>query len=125
MLRREGLLRPQCAEGGVMVQACACTLPGMAQSYARTLHIPPDLVVRGIPTHRESPEVRICRLSLQSHVGTRPPSPFTPHCPACWVAYQAPADNVLRPLSTCPDGTNQSVINPRIQFFGASCHPVV
>ena len=41
------------------------------------------------------------------------------------VAYLAPADNVLRPLSTCPDGTNQSVINPRIQFFGASCHPGV
>jgi hypothetical protein len=40
------------------------------------------------------------------------------------VAYLAPADNVLRPLSTCSDGTNRSVINPRIQFFGASCHPV-
>ena len=33
MLRWAGLLRPRCAEGGVMVQAYPCTLPGMRQSY--------------------------------------------------------------------------------------------
>ena len=34
-------------------------------------------------THRKPPEVRICRLSIQSVVGTRPPSTSTPHWPAC------------------------------------------
>src|SRR5262249_21312983 len=48
-----------------------------------TFHIPPNLVVECIPTHRKPPEVRICRLSIQSAVGTRPPSTSTPHCPAC------------------------------------------
>jgi hypothetical protein len=42
-------------------------------------HIPPDLVVRGIPAHRKPPEVRIWRLRNQSAVGTRPPSTSTPH----------------------------------------------
>src|SRR5262245_63323015 len=42
-----------------------------------------DLVVACVPTHRKPPEVRICRLSIQSGVGTRPPSTSTPHCPAC------------------------------------------
>src|SRR5215831_8892884 len=46
-------------------------------------HIPPNLVVECVPTHRKPPEVRICRLSIQSAVGTRPPSTSTPHCPAC------------------------------------------
>jgi hypothetical protein len=32
--------------------------------------------------HRKPPEVRICRLSTQSDVGTRPPSTSTPHRPA-------------------------------------------
>jgi len=41
-----------------------------------------------------------------------------------WVAYLALADNVPRPLSNCPNGMNQSVISPRIRFFGGSCHPV-
>ena len=31
------------------------------------------------PAHRKPPEVRICRLSIQSWVGTRPPSTSTPH----------------------------------------------
>jgi hypothetical protein len=31
------------------------------------------------------PEVRIWRLRNQSRVGTFPPSPSTPHCPACWA----------------------------------------
>jgi Hydantoinase/oxoprolinase N-terminal region len=35
--------------------------------------------------HRRPPEVRMCRLSIQSCVGTRPPSTSTPHCPACWA----------------------------------------
>src|SRR6266850_8310315 len=48
-------------------------------------HIPPNLVVECVPTHRKPPEVRICRLSIQSAVGTRPPSTSTPHCPACWA----------------------------------------
>jgi hypothetical protein len=49
--------------------------------YWRTerAHIPPDLVVRGIPAHRKPPEVRIWRLRNQSAVGTRPPSTSTPH----------------------------------------------
>src|SRR5437879_2592041 len=46
-------------------------------------HIPPDLVVEAISAHRKPPDVRICRLSIQSDVGTRPPSTSTPHCPAC------------------------------------------
>src|SRR5262249_57672687 len=33
-------------------------------------HIPPNLVVECVPTHRKPPEVRICRLSIQSAVGT-------------------------------------------------------
>jgi hypothetical protein len=48
-------------------------------------HTPPDLVVRGAPTQRNPPDVRICRLRNQSRVGTRPPSTSTPHCPACWA----------------------------------------
>jgi|SRR4029453_15013830 DNA invertase Pin-like site-specific DNA recombinase len=46
-------------------------------------HIPPNLVVDGVPAQRKPPEVRICKLSIQSAVGTRPPSTSTPHCPAC------------------------------------------
>ena len=42
----------------------------------------------GHPAHRKPPDVRICRLSIQSDVGTRPPSTSTPHLPAfrarCW-----------------------------------------
>jgi hypothetical protein len=48
-------------------------------------HIPPNLVVERVPTHRKPPEVRIWRLSIQFAVGTRPPSTSTPHCPACWA----------------------------------------
>src|SRR2546425_9092469 len=33
------------------------------------------------PAHRKPPDVRICRLSIQSDVGTRPPSTSTPHLP--------------------------------------------
>src|SRR4029434_7155886 len=35
-----------------------------------------------IPAQRKPPEVRICRLSIQSDVGIRPPSTSTPHLPA-------------------------------------------
>jgi hypothetical protein len=52
---------------------------------AGMFHIPPDYVVRCVVTHRKPPEVRIWRLSIQSDVGTRPPSTSTPHCPA-WMA---------------------------------------
>ena len=48
-------------------------------------HIPSFLVVRDIPAQRNPPEVRIWILRNQSHVGTRPPSTSTPHCPACWA----------------------------------------
>jgi hypothetical protein len=48
-------------------------------------HIPPDLVVELLTTHRKPPEVRICRLRNQSRIATRPPSTSTPHCPACWA----------------------------------------
>ena len=52
------------------------------------IHIPPNYVVAAIPAHRKPPDVRICRLSNQSDVGTRPPSTSTPHLPAfrarCW-----------------------------------------
>jgi hypothetical protein len=43
------------------------------------LHTPPDLVVEPVAVHRKPPEVRIWRLSIQSCVGTRPPSTSTPH----------------------------------------------
>ena len=46
-------------------------------------HIPPNLVVERLLTHRKPPEVRIWRLRSQSRVGTVPPSTSTPHCPAC------------------------------------------
>src|SRR5713101_844445 len=45
--------------------------------YAFTAH--PDLVVEPVAVHRKPPEVRIWRLSIQSCVGTRPPSTSTPH----------------------------------------------
>ena len=45
-------------------------------------HIPPDYVVERVIVHRKPPEVRICRLSIQSDVGTRPPSTSTPPLPA-------------------------------------------
>jgi hypothetical protein len=48
-------------------------------------HIPSLLVVECVTTHRKPPEVRICKLSIQSAVGTHPPSTSTPHCPACWA----------------------------------------
>jgi hypothetical protein len=62
-------------------------IPAAAVSPAgrRKFHIPPDYVVRCVATHRKPPEVRIWRLSIQSDVGTRPPSTSTPHCPA-WMA---------------------------------------
>ena len=47
-------------------------------------HIPPNLVVECVWLIRP-PEVRICRLSIQSGVDARPPSTSTPHCPACWA----------------------------------------
>jgi uncharacterized protein (DUF2235 family) len=45
-------------------------------------HIPPTLVVRDVTAQRNPPEVRIWTLRNQSRVGTRPPSPSTPHWPA-------------------------------------------
>src|SRR5215831_6412745 len=48
-------------------------------------HIPLNLVVERVTTHRKPPDVRICRLRNQSRVGTFPPSTSTPHCPACWA----------------------------------------
>ena len=50
--------------------------------FARWAQIPPNYVVVAIPAHRKPPDVRICRLSIQSDVGTRPPSTSTPHLPA-------------------------------------------
>jgi hypothetical protein len=49
----------------------------------RVFHIPSHFVVRRVTTQRKPPEVRICTLSIQSRVGTRPPSTSTPHWPAC------------------------------------------
>src|SRR5688572_15333909 len=46
------------------------------------VHIPSLLVVERVTVHRKPPEVRICRLSIQSGVGTRPPSTKNPAgCP--------------------------------------------
>src|SRR6266568_2806474 len=39
----------------------------------------PNLVVACVLAHRKPPEVRICRLSIQSVVGKTPPSTSTPH----------------------------------------------
>jgi|RhiMetdeSRZDD1v2_1073273.scaffolds.fasta_scaffold222161_6 hypothetical protein len=62
--------------------------PGSRPVGPRLCHIPPNYVVAAIPAHRKPPDVRICRLSIQSDVGTRPPSTSTPHLPAfrarCW-----------------------------------------
>jgi hypothetical protein len=46
-------------------------------------HILPNYVVEYGIAHRKPPEVRMCRLSIQSGVGNRPPSTSTPHWPAC------------------------------------------
>src|SRR5262249_54787612 len=51
----------------------------------RNYHIPLNLVVACVTSHRKPPEVRIWRLRNQSCVGTVPPSTSTPHCPACWA----------------------------------------
>ena len=67
------------SEGSVL----ASRLGGLAGSGK--FHIPPNLVVECVPTHRKPPEVRICRLSIQSAVGTRPPATSTPHWPARWA----------------------------------------
>ena len=72
--RHFGLARQRFTTGTV-----ACTAP----TNIGLFHIPPNLVVECVPTHRKPPEVRICRLSIQSGVGTRPPSTSTPHWPAC------------------------------------------
>ena len=61
-----------------MDRAC----PGNEANSGKS-HIPPNYVVEGVPAQRKPPEVRICRLSIQSGVGTRPPSTSTPHWPAC------------------------------------------
>jgi len=45
----------------------------------RRSHIPPNLVVECVLAHRKPPEVRICRLTIQSVVGKTPPSTSTPH----------------------------------------------
>ena len=61
------------------VDAVLPTLEGWTRSEAL---IPPNYVVAAIPAHRKPSEVRICRLSIQSGVGMRPPSTSTPHVPA-------------------------------------------
>src|SRR5437867_9267787 len=71
-LRSKGSERTCLRSGLPTFLHCACTAH-------------PDLVVRGITTQRNPPEVRIWTLRSQSAVGTRPPSTSTPHCPACWA----------------------------------------
>src|SRR5262249_21768951 len=60
--------------------------PGAAAPVSPSAHkMAHSIELRGgvVSTHRKPPEVRICRLSIQSVVGTRPPSTSTPHWPAC------------------------------------------
>jgi hypothetical protein len=49
------------------------------RTWCRKFHIPPNYVVERVIAQRKPPEVRICRLSIQSGVGTWPPSTSTPH----------------------------------------------
>src|SRR6266849_5805382 len=60
-----------------------CIRSGLATFLHCAFTAHPNLVVECVSHHRKPPEVRICRLSIQSAVGTRPPSTSTPHCPAC------------------------------------------
>src|SRR5215831_3250093 len=59
-----------------------CNHAGAPSWGSGIFHIPPNLVVRRITTHRKPPDVRICRLRNQSRVGTVPPSTSTPQWPA-------------------------------------------
>ena len=45
-------------------------------------HMPPHYVVTALPAQCKPPAVRLGRVSLPSDVGTRPPSPASPHLPA-------------------------------------------
>jgi hypothetical protein len=65
----------------VMGQVCRnrLFLQAFRDGRDRYGHIPPNYVVRCVTTHRKPPEVRIWRLSIQSDVGTRPPSTSTSH----------------------------------------------
>ncbi|HEY5869726.1 MAG TPA: hypothetical protein VI542_29870, partial [Candidatus Tectomicrobia bacterium] len=49
-------------------------LRGLCVPAGEKVHIPSLLVVECVTAHRKPPEVRICRLSSQSRVGTLPPS---------------------------------------------------
>src|SRR5215470_13141029 len=60
-----------------------CIRSGLATFLHCACTAHPDFVVRGITAQRKPPELRIWRLSIQSGVGTCPPSTSTPHCPAC------------------------------------------
>jgi hypothetical protein len=66
-----------CGRGNIRANG----LPTICQAEFVTFHRIAWWSVSG--THRKPPEVRICRLSIQSGVGTRPPSTSTPHWPAC------------------------------------------
>src|ERR671932_2006523 len=60
-----------------------CLRSGLMTFLHCTFTAHPACVVQDALTHRKPPEVRRCRLSIQSGAGTRPPSTSTPHGPAC------------------------------------------
>jgi hypothetical protein len=77
-------------EAVLAARAAICVAQFMKQPNAQEqlqafekIHIPPNYVVERVTLQRKPPEVRIWRLSIQSAVGTRPPSTSTPHWPAC------------------------------------------
>src|ERR687884_1869941 len=62
-----------------------CIRSGLATFLHCAFTAHPHYVVGRVIVQRKPSEVRICRLSIQSAVGTRPPSTSTPYCPACWA----------------------------------------
>src|SRR5215831_13328771 len=60
-----------------------CIRSGLATFLHCSCTAHPNYVVKDATTHRKPPEVRVCRWSIQSGVGTCPPSTSTPHWPAC------------------------------------------
>ena len=78
--RRSNRLEPRLTAAEVRCQVIAQTGSlDAARPTAETIFFESPLVVKGATTHRNPPEVRMCRLSNPSRVGSRPPSTSTPH----------------------------------------------
>src|SRR6266705_2313981 len=72
--RTSAVRTPGWTTSGWTCRSCRTAGRGKKQRAKGKRHIPSLLVVERVTAQRKPPEVRMCRLSIQSRVGTRPPS---------------------------------------------------